>query len=312
MGGGLRRRGLTGGARAGSHPLYTAAMIRALVIRTAGTNCDAEMARGFGLAGARADTLHLDRLAEDPARLDDYELLGLPGGFSHGDDIASGRVFALRLRRRLYPALRAAVDRGMCVIAACNGFQVAVQAGLLPGPVPDGIPAGGVGAPPGPPPQELALAHNAGGRFVDRWVSVVPVPESVCVWTRGLAEGFAPEAMMLPIAHGEGRVVASSPAVLARLAASGQIAMRYRAGDNPNGSTDDIAGVCDVTGRVFGLMPHPERYLDWTRHPFWTRLDAGTRRGDTPGLAMFRRAVAAVGAGGLSGVPGVEGAASRA
>lgn len=276
-------------------------MVKALVIRTAGTNCDVELARAFTLAGAHAETLHLDRLVEDPARIDDFELLGLPGGFSYGDDIASGRLFALRLRRRLYPALRAAVDRGACVIAACNGFQVAVQAGLLPGPVVNPQSVVPSNSATEPPAQELALAHNAGGRFIDRWVRVRPVAESPCIWTRGLADEFGPDAMMLPIAHGEGRVVAASPVVLARLAAAGQIALRYAQTDNPNGSTDDIAGVCDTTGRVLGLMPHPERYLDWTRHPFWTRLDPKLRTGDTPGLAMVRRAVAAVSGAAVSG-----------
>jgi phosphoribosylformylglycinamidine synthase I len=269
-------------------------MPTALVIRTAGTNCDAEMARAFALAGAEAKVLHLDRLIADPAPIESADLIGLPGGFSYGDDVASGRIFALRLRQYLYPALRNAVGRGCPVIAVCNGFQVAVQAGLLPG---WGDEATAADAPMTPgasrPEQQVALCHNTGGRFIDHWVRIEPDPASVCLWTAGLAEAFherASEALLLPMAHGEGRLVAR-PEVLSRLSSQGQIALRYAPEDNLNGSSDRIAGICDPTGRVFGLMPHPERYLDWTRHPFWTRLSPSIRQGDPPGLVMFRNAV---------------------
>lgn len=272
---------------------------RALIIRAPGTNCDAELARAFELAGARATTVHLDTLIADPTPIDHADLIGLPGGFSYGDDIASGRIFAMRLRQNLYPALRETVARGCPVFAVCNGFQIAVQAGLLPGP------SAGTPWPHTPAEQELTLTYNAGGRFIDTWVPVHAVPESVCIWTKGLTEAFshAPQALMLPMAHGEGRLVAKDHSVLERLARHGQVAMRYGAAprppgqalhpDNPNGSTDDIVGICDTTGRVFGLMPHPERYLDWSRHPFWTRLDPAARSGDTPGLRMFKNAVQA-------------------
>lgn len=269
-------------------------MPTALVIRTAGTNCDAEMARAFSLAGADANVVHLDRLIADPAPIASADLIGLPGGFSYGDDVASGRIFGLRLRQHLYPVLRDAVKRGCLVIAVCNGFQVAVHAGLLPGwntsepslnmsPIQEKH----------PPVQRIALGHNIGGRFIDHWVHVEPDPSSVCVWTAGLAEAFhgqAHDTLLLPMAHGEGRLVAG-PDVLARLSSQGQVALRYAPEDNLNGSTDRIAGICDPTGRVFGLMPHPERYLDWNRHPFWTRLDPSIRQGDPPGLRMFRNAV---------------------
>lgn len=264
-------------------------MPRAVVIRAAGINCDAEMVRALMLAGARADLVHLDRLVESPARLDDYDLVGFPGGFSYGDDIASGRVFAVKARERLYPALRACVERGVAMIGACNGFQVLAQIGLLPGP-----PAGEPWPAEAPPPQRVALTDNIHARFVDRWVPVIPEPGSVCVWTRGLesSAGGDPRAMMLPVAHGEGRFVAATPGLLAELRRAGQIVLRY--GDNFNGSEGAVAGICDASGLVFGLMPHPERYLDWTRHPFWTRLPRETRSGDTPGLRVFRNAVEAV------------------
>ncbi len=260
----------------------------ALVVRAPGTNCDAEMLRAFRLAGADAELVHLDALVDDPAILERAHLLGFPGGFSYGDDVASGRVFALRLRQRLYPALRAAAKRGVAMIAACNGFQIIVQAGLLPGPTDGEFPAS-------PAEQQVSLTFNEGGRFIDRWCGVQYDASSVCIWTRDLARaGLTGPASMLPIAHGEGRFVARDAGVMAGLKSRGMIAVRYAKGDNPNASEDDVAGICDATGRIFGLMPHPERFLDWTRHPFWTRLTADERASDTPGLAMFRGAVGVV------------------
>ncbi|MCC6679029.1 MAG: phosphoribosylformylglycinamidine synthase subunit PurQ [Phycisphaerales bacterium] len=265
-------------------------MPRALVIRAAGTNCDAEMVRGFTLAGAACDLVHIDALVREPAALDAYDLIGFPGGFSYGDDIASGRILAMKLRERVYPGLRAAAARGCLMIGACNGFQVMTQVGLLPGPATkDGW---GVET---TPHQRLALSDNQGGRFVDRWVGFKVEPGTVCLWTRGLEESTPAAARgqvhVLPVAHGEGRVTADTPGLLAELERRGQVALRYT--DNFNGSEGAIAGVCDVTGRIFGLMPHPERYLEWTRHPYWTRLPAEVRRGETPGRLMFRNAVEA-------------------
>jgi phosphoribosylformylglycinamidine synthase len=258
------------------------AMPNALVIRAAGTNCDAELARAFTLAGASVRTLHLESLCAEPDRLDDFDIVGFPGGFSYGDDIASGRIFATRVRETLYPALRRSIERGCPIAGVCNGFQVLVQVGLLPGPTGD-WPADRA------PEQSVALTENIGARFVDRWVPVRPEPKSVCVWTRGLA-GDA-DTMQLPVAHGEGRFI-GSPETIADLEATGRVALRY--GDNYNGSQDAIAGICDSSGLIFGLMPHPERYLDWMRHPYWTRLPESTRKGTTPGLKIFQNAVEAV------------------
>lgn len=273
---------------------------RALVVRAAGTNCDAEMVRAFQLAGATAQLIHLDRLIDNPQLISDADLLGFPGGFSYGDDVASGRIFAAKLKAALWPALRDAARKGVPMIAACNGFQILVQSGLLPGPASTNA----LTWPDHPPAQELALAHNhtpppgRGGGFTDRWCRVEPDPTSVCIWTKGLLDPLAKlppltrrDVCMLPVAHGEGRLVASSPSVIERLRTNGQIALRYAKDENPNGSTDDIAGICDPSGRIFGLMPHPERYLDWTRHPFWTALDSAAKTGDTPGLMMFKNAV---------------------
>lgn len=270
------------GGRYGAGPI-------ALVVRAPGTNCDLEMVRGFELAGARVEVAHLEALCADLSPIERASLVGFPGGFSYGDDIASGRIFASRIRARLLPALLAARDRGVAMIGACNGFQVLVQTGLLPGPMgdrPDGR----------APRQTVALADNASARFCGSWVGVQYEAASVCVWTAGLAAaGLADEASMLPVAHGEGRFVAADAATLEALERSGQVAVRY-ASDH-NGSQNRIAGICDATGLIFGLMPHPERFLDWNRHPFWTRLEPAMRGTITPGLAMFRNAVSHVTAG---------------
>lgn len=243
-----------------------------LILRTAGTNCDQELAQAFELAGASTRKVHLNELIDTPQLLDSFDMLGLPGGFSYGDDIAAGRIFANRLRHALYPALRAFVMAGKPVIGICNGFQLLVKSGLLPGfELPEG----------GAPQQLVTLGDNTNPRFVDRWVGLT-APGSNCIWTKGL------DALDLPIAHGEGRFLAGDD-VIDRLASNGQIALRYT--DNPNGSQRDIAGICDPTGLVFGLMPHPERYLHATNRPDWTATDV---TGTPAGLQIFRNAVAHV------------------
>lgn len=286
-------------------------MPHAIVLRAAGTNCDQEMLRAFTLSGhggeggdVSAELVHIDALIREPERLDEADLIGFPGGFSYGDDIASGRIFAMKVRERLWPALRRALERGTPIIGACNGFQVLVQIGLLPGPMAgESWPIGAA------PPQTLALADNIRG-YQDRWVGIEPVESSVCIWTRGLSElaqsvadacgsseiqSWRESILQLPVAHGEGRLVVASDSLAQRLFDAGQVALTYR--DNYNGSQRAIAGVCDSSGLVLGLMPHPERYLEWTRHPSWTRLPAAARatnHGETPGLRMFRNAVRSI------------------
>jgi phosphoribosylformylglycinamidine synthase I len=248
---------------------------RALVLRAPGTNCDAETVRAFELAGGLARRLHVRALVERPALLDDAQILCIPGGFSYGDDIASGRIFALELRMRLADVLHRFRDRGGLILGICNGFQVLIQSGLLL--------ADGSGGP------QASLAHNDSGRFVDRWVPLVARAGS-CVFLRGVA------TIELPVAHGEGRFVAGSAPALAQMDAAGLLVLRYDVASdpaaNPNGSQGDVAGACDPTGRIFGLMPHPERFVDATQHPAWQgRLDPAARGA---GLAIFRNAVAAV------------------
>jgi phosphoribosylformylglycinamidine synthase len=191
----------------------------------------------------------------------------------------------MRVRERLHSPLRAAAARGVPMIGACNGFQVMVQVGLLPGP------EAGEPWPQEPPTPTAGLAFNDSFRFIDRWPAVAVEPGTVCLWTADLDPEAGPDVLRLPIAHGEGRLVLADPGDERRLAASGRVALRYA--EPVNGSAGSIAGLCDASGRILGLMPHPERYLDWTRHPYWTRLDRGVRRGHTPGLAMFRSAVRA-------------------
>ena len=250
---------------------------RALVLRAPGTNCDHETAHAFERAGAIARRVHVRALAEKPSLFDDVQILCIPGGFSYGDDIASGRIFALEIRARLGDALRRFRDRGGLVLGICNGFQVLLQTGLLLAD-PDGRPL-------------ATLAHNASGRFVDRWVRLRLDP-GPCRFLHGVAAPFD-----LPIAHGEGRFVAASRADLESFEAAGQLVLRYAAdpaghSTNPNGAEADVAGACDATGRVFGLMPHPERFIDATQHPAWSgRLDSSAAGA---GLAMFANAVKAV------------------
>ena len=215
-------------------------MTTALIITTAGINCDRELGEAFALAGSAVHYRHLNDLMAEPSIIDRYDLIGLPGGFSYGDAVAAGRVTAQLVRNTIYAQLVSAIERGVPMIAPCNGFQIAVQVGLLPGPE-----AGAVW-PAEPPSPTVTLARNDSARFVDRWTRVEVPADTRCVWTRGLVAGD--ETSLLPIAHGEGRFVPESDAVLHRLADDGRIAVRYAADDNPNGSVADVAGICDASG----------------------------------------------------------------
>jgi phosphoribosylformylglycinamidine synthase I len=250
---------------------------RALVLRAPGTNCDEETALAWRLAGAAAETWHIGRVLDEPRALDGFQILTIPGGFSYGDDLGAGRILACRLGTVLIEALRHFQDRGGLILGICNGFQVLVRAGLLPG---------------GPRPIAATLARNDSGRFEDRWVRLLPTPGR----TPFLADA---EPIELPVAHGEGKFITAHPADLTALEANGQIVLRYADISNqptmtfpanPNGSPGAVAGLCDPTGRIFGLMPHPERHTDPLHHPRWTRRGPAVE-GD--GLRIFRNAVAA-------------------
>jgi len=261
---------------------------QALIIRTAGTNCDRELAHAFELAGAATFSLHLNELIERPHLMEKADLIGFPGGFSYGDDIAAGRIYANRLRHHLTEPLKEAIKCNVPIVGICNGFQVITKLGLLPDPE-----AGR---------QTATLAENTSGRFTDKWVSLVVPEHGVCIWTKGI------EKLDLPIAHGEGRFVPESQESLRFWQTSGQIVLRYakspesgvqspESGEsapfpgNPNGSVDDIAGVCDPTGLVLGLMPHPERFTHATHHPHWPRWSTEQLAATPSGLRLFQNAV---------------------
>jgi phosphoribosylformylglycinamidine synthase subunit PurQ / glutaminase len=249
-----------------------------LIVRAAGSNCDEETEYAFKLASAETQRLHVNRLAEDPSVLEKAHIFVIPGGFTYGDDVSAGTVLANELMTRLAEPLHRFVERGGLVLGICNGFQVLVKTGLLPGWNGDTA--------------SVTLADNLSGKFEDRWV-MLESASSTCAFTQGIDE-----PIYLPVAHAEGRFTATSDDVLDRLETGNQIAFRYVTKDggpveypwNPNGADRDIAGICDPTGRVMGLMPHPERHVHPTHHPQWTRKNA-TVEGE--GLVVFRNAVEA-------------------
>jgi phosphoribosylformylglycinamidine synthase len=259
---------------------------RVLILRTAGTNCDGETAYAFERAGATPVLMHINRLLANSKQLNDFQILAIPGGFSYGDDIAAGRIFANQISHHLSDAFRDFLAQQKPIIGICNGFQVLVKTRLLPGPI------------AGEDARSCTLTNNACGRFVDRWINLLPKSRK-CVWTADLN----PEKpLAMPIAHGEGRFVVRDDSVRRALWQNDQVALVYTRDDgsaangefpaNPNGSVDDIAGICDSTGLVLGLMPHPERYTDPLQHPNWAAQKAQQilpAVGD--GLAIFKNAV---------------------
>jgi phosphoribosylformylglycinamidine synthase len=249
--------------------------VRTLILRAPGANCDEETAFAFERAGAHADRVHLNRWLESPRLVDEYQILCLPGGFTYGDDLGSGRIFANQLRHHLSDSLAAFRDAGKLILGICNGFQILVKSGLL-----DTDDARGPGA---------TLTWNQSGRFLDRWVNL-RVAGNRCVFLKNI------DRMFLPIAHAEGQFTGRDEPKLDEFEQNGQLVLRYCQSDscapqpfNPNGAARDVAGMCDRTGRVFGLMPHPERFIDRMQHPQWTRLPP-FEEGD--GLQLFRNAVA--------------------
>jgi phosphoribosylformylglycinamidine synthase I len=259
--------------------------VKVIVLRTAGTNCNEETAFAFSYLGAAVEQVHINELSQGKKKLSDYHIMALPGGFSYGDDIASGRILANELRLRLREDIQRFIADGKLVLGICNGFQILVKAGILPGlnmPEGPGLPAAR---------QEATLFHNDSAKFEARWTHL-SVDSQKSIWTKGMSS-----QIFLPVAHGEGKFIPKDVRILEALKANGQVIFHYCATDggapsypeNPNGSTEHIAGICDPTGRVLGLMPHPERHFFTRQHPFWTRLNKKDKFGD--GAKIFENGI---------------------
>ena len=266
------------------------AQIRAVVLRAAGINCDMETEYAIELAGAKAERVHINRLIEDKHALDHYQIIVFPGGFSYGDDVAAGKILANQVVHHLYESVQKFIDDGKLVLGICNGFQVLVKAGILPGfeekIATESIEINKASKITG---QTVTITYNDSGRFEDRWVYLAPQTDRCIFIEKG-------KQIYLPVAHGEGKVVTKNVKVLEQLKDEGYVAFKYvdengKEGDypiNPNGSVDSIAGLTDATGRVLGLMPHPERFVRPTQHPHWSRLK---KRQDGDGMTIFNNAV---------------------
>jgi phosphoribosylformylglycinamidine synthase I len=267
---------------------------RVLILHAKGTNRDREALQACDLAGGQGEIVHVNQVRDGSRRLSDYQMLVLPGGFSYGDDLGAGRLWALDLRHVLRDQVRAFIAAGRPAIGICNGFQALVKSGWLPGLVSgqqtgeqtasreasDWATDGGPAA---------TLTRNASNHFECRWVWLEPDPQSPCVFTAGLSE-----PIYCPVAHGEGRFVPRDAEMLQVLQAQHLVAVRYISPDgapvgyphNPNGSVADIAGICTVTGTVFGLMPHPEDHILPEQHPRWARGERGNM-----GLVLFENGI---------------------
>ena len=240
---------------------------KALVLTGDGINCEVETAQALKLAGFDSHIRHLNDLIAEKMALDDlsrvYSVLALPGGFSFGDDLTSGKVLALKIQHRLGWNLPHFAERGGLVLGMCNGFQALIRMGIFG--------------------KDVSITHNVNGKFINRWVKVTPIGTK-CVWLKGLG------TMDLPIRHGEGRIVIGAvrkTEVLGKLERLGMNCLRYE--ENPNGSEEALAGLCDGSGRIFGLMPHPEAYVRWTAHPEWT-VQPGRASAPGQGLGIFENA----------------------
>ncbi len=246
---------------------------KALVLTGYGINCEHESKYAFEKSGGDADIVHVNKVIENAKILEDYNLLLFPGGFSFGDDLGSGKVFANKLRYRLYDPIKEFVNSKKLVVGVCNGFQVLVKLGVLP--VPDFQ-------------QRVTLTANDSGKFEDRWVFLKINQRSPCLFTTGI------DYMLLPVRHGEGKFIAPE-SELNKIKEKNLVALEYvdRQGKpagypyNPNGSVDNIAGICDESGGIFGLMPHPEAFNMPQNCPYWPL--GGVK--EAMGLKVFKNAV---------------------
>ena len=247
--------------------------VKVLMLRAPGTNCDFETQVAYEMAGAEVDSALVTELFRGDKLLMDYQIMIIPGGFTYGDDISAGKIMANEIRLRLGDDIRKFVDDGRLVMGVCNGFQVLVKARVLPGFADHDS-------------QPVTLTANDSGKFECRWIHLKINETSPCVFTRGIS------SLYIPVNHGEGKLVAT-PEIMDKLNIvaqytnpAGELGAGYP--HNPNGSLRDIAGICDATGRIFALMPHPERFLRWTQHPRWTREEP---RDTGEGLRIFQNAI---------------------
>jgi phosphoribosylformylglycinamidine synthase len=278
---------------------------KALILRAPGINRDEDAAAAVELAGGQAERVHINRVVEGSVRLHDYALLIIPGGFSYGDHLGAGKLLAIDLTQRLIDQLHPFVADGRPVLGICNGFQVLVKAGILPGIIENREPRtenresrtedresglASIENPTSTIQNAVTLTDNKSGRFECRWVRLAPEVNSRCIFTQGLG------VIETPVAHGEGRFITRDAESLQTLESQGLVALRYvDANDqlatypaNPNGSDGAIAGICNPAGNVLGLMPHPEDAILLTQHPRWTREPY---RVEGDGLALFRNVV---------------------
>jgi len=263
--------------------------VKSIVLTGNGTNCEREMAHACKLAGSDVvDIVYISEILYGEKRLDDYHFLNLPGGFLDGDDLGSAKADANRIihskikggKESLFDQFNRFIREGKLVLGVCNGFQLMVKLGILPAIGREYF------------RQTVTLTFNDSGRFEDRWVYLKINEKTDCVFTKGMT------GLYLPVRHGEGKLIAQNEALLKRMRKSKLIVAQYSMPDlctvaeaypyNPNGSVDAIAGICDETGRLFGLMPHPEAYTHRTNHPRWTREELPE---EGMGLAFFRNAV---------------------
>jgi phosphoribosylformylglycinamidine synthase len=247
---------------------------RTLVLRAPGTNCDTEAAFAFEKAGADVSMVHIGELIRRDKELKDYQIMVLPGGFTYGDDLGSGKVIANEISVKLGDDVKRFVENGGLIIGICNGFQILVKSGLLPDPSRLNT------------IQKTTLTNNDSGKFECRWVNLKINMKSNCIFTKGIYK------MYLPVAHGEGKFVADEETLksidVAAYYADANDTPTMSYPDNPNGSINCIAGICDSSGRIFGLMPHPERFVTSSQHPRWTGENL-RKEGD--GFKIFQNAV---------------------
>lgn len=258
--------------------------IKALVLTGYGLNCENETAIAIRNSGAQVQLIHLNDLLGNPSELLHVHLLVFIGGFSFGDHLGAGTVLANRLKFRLGPTIKEFVNDGKLVIGICNGFQTIARLGLVPALNKSHF------------EPQVALAPNEKGKFRDDWVTLVSNPKSPCKFTKEL------DIITLPIRHGEGKFIAMDDAILDRIEKENLVSLRYADPDtgkptlefpyNPNGSVNAIAGICDPTGRIFGLMPHPEAYLSPFNHPQWVaKKIKGTLEKKGIGQVIFQNAI---------------------